>query len=121
MSGSSDYNYYYSPSTVVYLWGFLDVVRYKWQILFLGVGELLFVIPIWIMWAAQVIPSVTPPWQYCAIYYIVFIPIWVVNIFMSDSRSKELFLFAWFANLFVFAVTSFVFGLVLYDVIACWL
>jgi len=113
--------YYYSPSTVVYLWGYIDIVRYKFQILILAAGEFLFLWPILIMWAFGLIPSVVSPWQYCAIYYIVFIPIWLVNIFMSDSRSSVLFVFAFFANTFVFGVCSFVLALIWYDLIQCWI
>lgn len=115
------YNYYYKPSTVVPLWGYIDVVRWKWQLLFFGVGEFLFLIPILVMWGLGVIPSVASPWQYCAIYYITLIPSFIVNIAMSDSRSKELFLFAGVGSIFTFIVISFVFGMNLYDVIACWL
>jgi hypothetical protein len=109
------------PSVISFLWGDPDVVRYKFELMFLGIGELLFVIPIWVMWALAVIPSVTLPWRYCGLYFVVFAPIWIVNIYMSDSRSKELFLFSLFANAFVFGVTTFVYCLLLYDVIACWL
>jgi hypothetical protein len=113
--------YYYSPSTVVYLWGYIDVVRYKFQILIFAVGELLFFIPIAVLWGLGLIPSVAAPWQYCAIYFIVFIPIWLVNVFMSDSRSSALFVFAFFANAFVFAVSTFVVALIWYDLIECWI
>lgn len=113
-------NLFYSQSTVVYIWGTIDVIRYKYQILMCGIGELLLVIPIWILWSLLLIPSVRSLWQYSAIYYIVFIPIWIVNLFMSDSRSKELFLFAWVANSFVFAVTSFVFYLISTNIVGCW-
>lgn len=112
--------FYYSPSTVVYLWGYIDVVRYKWQIGFLGVGEFFFMWPIIVMWAIGAIPSVESLWHYCAIYYVVYFPIWIVNIVMSDSRSAPLFLFAFFGNAFVFIVTSFVWGMVWYALIQCW-
>jgi hypothetical protein len=118
---TNGYNYYYKPSTVVPLWGYLDIVKWKWQLLFFGVGEFLFLIPILVMWGIGVIPSVAAPWQYCSIYYIVIIPSFIVNISMSDSRSKELFLFAGIGAIFSFVVISFVFGMNLYDVIACWL
>ena len=111
----------YSPATIVFIWGNIDVIRYKWYLAFLGVGELLFAAFIWIIWALGGIQSVRPLWFYCGIYYIVFIFIWIMNIMMSTARSPELFLFAWFANIFVFAVTSFVLGLILYDLAACGL
>lgn len=112
--------YAYSASTEIYIWGNFDVIRNKWEILNLAVGELFFVAIIWILAFCQLIPAVRPLWEYGAIYYIVYAPIWIVNIFMSDSRSKELFLFAFFANLFVFSVTSFVLALEIYGQIACW-
>ena len=115
------YNYYFAQSTIVPIWGNIDVIYWKFQILFFGVGELLFQIPIFIMWGLMVIPSVTPLWQYCAIYYIVLIPACIINMFMASSRSKELFLFAAIANIFTFVVISWVLGLNLYDVISCWL
>ena len=111
--------YIYSPSTIVYIWGNIDVILCKWYLKFLGLGELIFAAAIWVLWAIGVIPSIRPLWFYCGVYYIVFIPIWLMNILMAYSRSNELFLFAWFANIFVFAVTVFVFGLIIYDLVAC--
>ncbi len=88
--------------------------------MWLAVGQLLFACIIWSLAAAHLIPTVRPLWYYGAIYYIVYAPIWIVNLFMSDSRSKELFPFALFANLFVFGVTMFVLGLEAYGLAACW-
>jgi hypothetical protein len=118
---SYGYNYTFQPSVIVPLWGNIDVVRWQWELLVFAIGEFLFSIPIFVMWGLRVIPSVTPLWQYCAIYYIVLIPAFISNIFMSDSRSKELYLFAGIANFFVFGVISWVLALNLYDVISCWL
>ena len=112
--------YYYSPSTVVYLWGYIDVIRYKWQILFLGVGELIFALPIFIFLILGLIPFTALPPLYSGIWYVGILPIWIVNVIMSDSRSTSLFLFAFFANAFVFLCVSVVFGFLLYNVIACW-
>ena len=113
--------YAYNASTGVYIWGNIDVIRYKWQIMVLAVGELFFVAPIWLLAVINLIPTVRPLWEYGAIYYVVYAPIWLVNLFMSGSRSKELFLFAFFANAFVFGVTSFVLSLEIYGLISCWL
>lgn len=116
------YTYYFSPSSVTYIWGNFDVVRWKWQHWVFGWAELLFVVPIWIMWALGYIPTIPPVWwQYAGVEYVVFIPIWLVNLLMSDSRSNIAFLFLWFCNGFVFGVTTFLFAILLYDNIACWI
>lgn len=109
----------YSASTAVYIWGNFDVIRYKFQIAFLGLGELFFVAFIWLLAGLRLIPVVRPLWQYGAIYYVIFAPIWIVNLFMSDARSDLLFFFAWSANTFVFAVTTFVLFLEIYGLVAC--
>lgn len=110
----------YRPSTVAYIWGNFDVIRFKWQIAVLGIGELLFASFIWLLAGFHLIPTVRPLWQYGAIYYVVFAPIWLLNLFMSDSRSDLLFVFSWFANTFVFVVTTFVIALEIYGLIACY-
>lgn len=116
------YNYAFAPSSVAYIWGNFDVVRWKWQLWIFGWAEFFFVLPIWIFWAVGLIPTVpTVWWQYAGIYYITYIPIWLVNILMSDSRSNVAFLFLWFLNIFVFAVSTFLLGILLYDNIACWI
>lgn len=112
--------YAYSQSTGVYIWSNIDVIRHKWLIGVLAFGELFFVCPIWILAFIGLIPTVRELWLYGAIYYVVFAPIWIVNLSMSDSRSKELFFFAGMANLFVCAVTSFVLALECYGLWACW-
>lgn len=116
---SSSIRYTYGGATEIKIWGSFDVIAQKWEIMKLGVGQILFVLIIWILAGLRLIPVVRPLWYYGAIYYIVYAPIWIVNIAMSRSRSKELFLFAFFANTFVLAITTFVFTLVSYNLIAC--
>lgn len=111
--------YVYSGATEIKIWGSFDVIAQKWEIQKLGVGQILFVLIVWILAGLRLIPAVRPLWYYCSIYYIVYAPIWIINIVMSGARSKELFLFAFFANLFVLVVTTFVFSLLSYNLVAC--
>src|SRR5277367_4432030 len=98
MSNGSYWDYAYSPSQTIYLWANVDVLRYKFMILIFGVGELIFFIPILVLWILRLIPSVRPLWLYCAVYYVPFTVIWLFNIIIADSRSKQLFLFGFFFN-----------------------
>lgn len=108
------------PSIVTYIWNDPDVLGAKFLLLFLGVGELIFALPIWVLWGLRYIPSFPRSiLYYAAIYYIVFIPIWFINIFLSQSRSKIVFAFGFFLNTFVWGVMSFVLSIILYQLITC--
>lgn len=117
--GGAYWDYIYSPSQTVFLWSNVDVLRFKFMIMIFGVGELLFFIPILVLWIGRFIPSVRPLWLYCAVYYVPFIVVWLFNILVSDSRAKQLYLFGFFFNTLVLIDCTFVLGLVLYDITAC--
>lgn len=118
-SSSPVFELSYGPSTVNYLWGNPDVNRNKFLLLVIGIGQILAVFIIWVMWGIGLIQSIRPYPFYCGMYYLVYVPAWIINIFSSDARSKLLFFFGMWVAFLVLVVTSFVFGLILYDVIAC--
>lgn len=115
------YAQYRQSSQKVFLYGHPDTIRYKFQIRSGGLYQLLWAAVIWIMWGAQKLPTLPEYWySFAAIYYTVIAPIWIINIWMGDSRSKDLFVIAGFANAIVMAVISFATGLVWYNLYLCW-
>lgn len=106
---------------IVYLYGHLDTIRYKYQVRDGGLYQLLWASTIWFLWGFRKIPTLPEHWySFAAIYYVVFMPIWVVNMGMGDSRSSGLFVLASLAHKIVFGVCIFVTGLAWYNLVMCW-
>lgn len=107
-------------SQSILLWNNPTVREHKFRLCILAVGEFLFPAFIWILAFFGLIPWARALWLYGAIYYVFFVFIWVVNIIMSRSESKILYLFATFANGFILALNIFVLSLEIYGLVACW-
>lgn len=110
-----------TTSQNVFIYGHIDTVRYKFQIRDGGLRQLLWVSTIWSLWGLQKIPTLPHTWSdFAAIYYLVFVPVWIINIWMGDSRSKELFVLASFVNNIVFGTCIFSTFLAWYNLYLCW-
>ena len=120
-TSSNRYINQFSPSAGIPLWGHPDIINYQKTLFTYGIAQLLWPIFIWVWWGVGYIPTISSLWNYCALYYIVYVFIWAVNITMSDSRSKKLYTWTLFVNLIVSIDAIFVTCLLLYDIIACWM
>lgn len=101
------------------VWDDFRVKSYKFEIAWFAVGEALFTSAIWVLAFLRLIPMARLPWLYCAAYYVFFTPIYIVNLFMSQSESKLLFLIAAYLNSFIWALNILVFSMLVYGLIAC--
>jgi hypothetical protein len=112
----------YYAATTVFTWENIDIIRYKGNILFLAIGELIMVLPIIVMWFMRKIP--TMPFTilaYGAVYYIIFLVVWLMNLGMAFARSKELFWYTMIINVVLFGWTSFLLFVIWYQLYLCWM
>ena len=102
------------------MWNDFHIKGYKFEIAWFALGEALFTCAIWFLAFFRLIPMARLPWQYCAAYYVFFIPIYVTNLIMSRSESKLLFYIAAWLNTFLWVVTILVFLMLIYGFLGCW-
>lgn len=104
------------------IWGSGTIIKYKYIVGSASIPEILLYIVMVVMWAFGLIKSFPERLiDYGFIYSIPHTTSWIISLGAATSKSPELFLFAFFARLFVLIMDGIAFSFATANVINCWI
>jgi hypothetical protein len=107
--------------TVTYVWQNDNVIIAKLTIGLLSILSAILVFAMLVVWLARLMPFIpVAVLSYGFLFYVAFIPLVIINLFMSCSRNIDLFVFTFFLNTFVLALAVWIVFTPLYQLIICY-